>query len=128
MTSIIPRQYLHIKFELPLFSHSDGITEAVPEIRLGLLKFKRSRDHDHAPSERYVSDLLWSTYVPNLKSLISTHYKGMNGDARVPIIMHSRYGHYILPCGFFFCLSFFARLISAVTEWTPTILLHMVWP
>ena len=68
-TSIKPRQYLHIKFEMPLFSHSEGITVAVPEIRLGLPKFKRSRDHDHAPSERYASDMLWSTYVPNLKSL-----------------------------------------------------------
>ena len=38
---------------------------------------------------------------------ISTHYKGMKGDARVPIIMRSRYGDYILPCGFFFSLSFF---------------------
>jgi len=32
-----------------------------------------------------------------------------------------------LPCGLFF-LSFFPRLISAVTEWMSTILLHMVWP
>jgi len=96
-TSIKPRQYLHIKFEMPLFSHSEGITVAVPEIRLGLPKFKRSRDRNHAPSERYVSDLLWSTYVLNLKSLISTHYKGMKGDARVPIIMRSRYGDYICP-------------------------------
>jgi len=37
-----------------------------------------------------------------------------------------------LPCGFFypsfFFLSFFPRLVSAVTEWMSTILLHMVWP
>jgi len=38
---------------------------------------------------------------------ISTHYKGMKGDAQVPIIMCSRYGDYILTCGFFFSLSFF---------------------
>jgi len=33
-----------------------------------------------------------------------------------------------LPCGFFFYLLFFRRLISAIAEWMPTILLHMVWP
>jgi len=33
-----------------------------------------------------------------------------------------------LPCGFFFYLSFFPCLISAVAEWMSTILLHMVWP
>jgi len=33
------------------------------------------------------------------------------------------------PCGFFYLLSsFFARLISAVTDWMSTILPHMVWP
>jgi len=33
-------------------------------------------------------------------------------------------------CGFFFflLLIFFPRLISVVTEWMSTILLHMVWP
>jgi len=41
----------------------------------------------------------------------------------------NRAGHYILPCSlFFFLLSFFPRLISAVTDWTSTILPHMVWP
>jgi len=35
-----------------------------------------------------------------------------------------------LPCGFFFfyLLSFFPRLISAVAEWMSTILLRIVWP
>jgi len=35
-----------------------------------------------------------------------------------------------LPYGFFLLLrlSFFPRLISAATDWMPTILLHMVWP
>jgi len=33
-----------------------------------------------------------------------------------------------LPCGFFFYLSFFPRLISAVADWMSTILPHMVWP
>jgi len=33
-----------------------------------------------------------------------------------------------LPCGFFFLLSFFARLISVVGDWMSTILPHMVWP
>jgi len=32
-----------------------------------------------------------------------------------------------LPCGFFFLL-FFPHLISAVGDWTSTILPHMVWP
>ena len=33
-----------------------------------------------------------------------------------------------LPCGFFFCLSFFPHLISAVADWISAILPHMVWP
>jgi len=37
-----------------------------------------------------------------------------------------------LPCGFFYFLLlssiFFPRLISAVGDWMPTILPHMVWP
>jgi len=33
-----------------------------------------------------------------------------------------------LPCGFFFLLSFFPRLISAVADWMSTILPHMVSP
>ena len=36
-----------------------------------------------------------------------------------------------LPCGFFlsfYLLSSFPRLISAVADWTSTILLHMMWP
>ena len=35
-----------------------------------------------------------------------------------------------LPCGFFFffLLSFFPRLISAVADWMSAILPHMVWP
>jgi len=31
-------------------------------------------------------------------------------------------------CGFFYVLSFFPRLISAVAEWMSAILAHMVWP
>jgi len=42
--------------------------------------------------------------------------------------MRSRCGHYIFAPGFFYFLAFFSRLISAVTEWMSTILLHMVWP
>jgi len=34
----------------------------------------------------------------------------------------------LLSCGFFFFLSFFPRLISAVADWMSPILLHMVWP
>jgi len=33
-----------------------------------------------------------------------------------------------LPCGFFFLLSFFPRLISAAADWMSAILPHMVWP
>jgi len=33
-----------------------------------------------------------------------------------------------LPCGFFFFLSFFPRLISAIADWMSVILPHMVWP
>ena len=37
--------------------------------------------------------------------------------------------HYVLPCGFFFFLSFFfPRLISAIADWMSAILPHMVWP
>jgi len=45
--------------------------------------------------------------------------------------LRSRCGHYILSCGFLFLLSFFLffpRLFSAVVDWMPTILPHMVWP
>jgi len=44
----------------------------------------------------------------------------------------SFYGRpYILPCGFFYLLSFFflfSSLILAVADWMSTILPHMVWP
>jgi len=33
-----------------------------------------------------------------------------------------------LSCGFFFLLFLIPRLISAVTDWMSTILLHMMWP
>jgi len=33
-----------------------------------------------------------------------------------------------LPCGFFYLLSFFPRLISAVADWMSTIFPHTVWP
>jgi len=41
----------------------------------------------------------------------------------------SRCGHYVfLSCGFFFfLLSFFPRLISAVADWMSTVLSHMMW-
>jgi len=38
----------------------------------------------------------------------------------------NRAGHYILPCDFYFLLLF--PLVSAVGDWMPTILPHMVWP
>ena len=39
-------------------------------------------------------------------------------------------GHYILPCGYFYLLSFFLSfaIISAVADWMSAILVHMVWP
>jgi len=42
--------------------------------------------------------------------------------------LHSRCGHYIIFCPVVFLSSFFPRLISVVTEWMSTILLHLVWP
>ena len=33
-----------------------------------------------------------------------------------------------LPCGFFYLLSVFPRLISAVADWMSAVLPHMVWP
>ena len=44
--------------------------------------------------------------------------------------LRSRCGHYIFALWFlyFFLLSFFPRLISAVGDWMSTILPHMVWP
>jgi len=46
--------------------------------------------------------------------------------------LRSKCGHYIFVLWFlssFFLSSFFIpRLISAVTDWMSTILLHMVWP
>jgi len=41
------------------------------------------------------------------------------------VALCNRADHYILPCDFFL---FFPRLISAVGDWTSTILPHMVWP
>jgi len=43
----------------------------------------------------------------------------------------NRASHYIFALWFlssFFFLVFFPRLISAVADWTSTILLHMAWP
>jgi len=39
----------------------------------------------------------------------------------------NRAGHYIFAL-WFFLLSFFPRLFSAVGDWMSAILLHMVWP
>ena len=48
---------------------------------------------------------------------------------------HSSYGrlwnradHYIFILSFVLLSFFFPRLISAVAEWMPAILAHMVWP
>ena len=41
-------------------------------------------------------------------------------------VLHSRCGHYIFVL--FLSFFFFPCLISAVTNWMSTILLHMVWP
>jgi len=42
--------------------------------------------------------------------------------------LHSRCGRYIFALRFIFLSIFFPRLISAVTDWMFTSLLHMVWP
>jgi len=42
--------------------------------------------------------------------------------------LRSRCGHYILPWGFFYLLSFFPRLISAVADRMSAIRAHMMWP
>ena len=42
--------------------------------------------------------------------------------------LRNRCGYYIFVCGFFLLLLFIPCLISAVADWMPTILLHMVWP
>ena len=34
----------------------------------------------------------------------------------------------VLPCGFFLSSFFIPCIISVVTDWMSTILLHMVWP
>jgi len=33
-----------------------------------------------------------------------------------------------LPCDFFLSIFFIHRLISAASDWMPTILPHMLWP
>jgi len=45
--------------------------------------------------------------------------------------LRSRCGHYIFALWFlsiFLSIFFIPRLISAVGDWMPTILRHMVWP
>jgi len=57
----------------------------------------------------------------------------MTVNGAIAVIMaalRSRWGHYIFVLflsSFFFLLSFFPRLISAVVNWMSTILPHMVW-
>ena len=51
----------------------------------------------------------------------------------VMVALCNRADHYIFilflsSSSFFFLLSFFPRLISAVGDWMFTILWHMVWP
>jgi len=60
-----------------------------------------------------------STELPAPEHL-STHETAANLDISLSFIMtavSSRCGHYILPCGFFYLLSFFHSLISAVAHW-----------
>ena len=40
--------------------------------------------------------------------------------------LRSRCGHYVFAL--WFLLSFFPRLISAITDWMSAVLTHMVWP
>jgi len=50
----------------------------------------------------------------------------------IMVAVWNRADHYIFILwfllSFFFLLFFFPRLISAVADWMPAILPHMVWP
>jgi len=46
----------------------------------------------------------------------------------IMIALCNRADHYILALSFLSFFFFFAGLISAVGDWMPTILPHMVWP
>ena len=58
--------------------------------------------------------------------------RGTAGKLVIMVALCNRADHYIFALWFlsifFFYLSFFPRLISAVGDWMSTILWHMVWP
>jgi len=72
-----------------------------------------------------------SAYIELRKLFQSRHFK-MNiiyltkhCTSLIMAALRSRCGHYILPGGFYLP---FPRLLSAVPDWMPTILPHIVWP
>jgi len=69
------------------------------------------------------------TGQPLIFACIAASVAGMLFSPLFMAALRNREGHYILPCGFFLSFFFFIpRLISAVADWMPTILPHMVWP
>ena len=53
----------------------------------------------------------------------------VNFGSLVMVALWNRADHYILPCGFFFLLSFFSwPIISAVADWMSAMLPDMVLP
>jgi len=58
----------------------------------------------------------------------SVHMPLLTALALVMAARWNRAGHYIFALWFLLLLSFFPRLISAITDWRSAILRHMVWP
>jgi len=64
--------------------------------------------------------------TPLLQQLIPM-FKACHNGHHFMATLRSRCGHYIFAL-WFLLLFFFPHLISAVADWTSTILTHMVWP
>jgi len=62
-------------------------------------------------------------------SLTSDTFWSTSSSAQVVMAaLRSRCGHYIFALWFVLLSFFFPRLISAVADWMPAVLPHMVWP
>ena len=71
-----------------------------------------------------MAGLFCASYIAHKLSDQYCDIIGISHLNAITATLHGRCGHYI----FVMFVLFFPRLISAVTDWMSTILLHMAWP
>jgi len=105
-------------------------TEMIPETRCSIIQLTNSCLTEFITFARIAFPLQNDTGELTRQWLLS-----LNGDWQTYLLTQSLWPPCIADADiiflsgfFFFLLPFFPHLISAVTEWMSTILLHIVWP